>query len=115
MRAREIIENRGKLGYQEIEFVCTNPRFASATDQNHQRQLYQALKKIPGLIVLHQDWSDLEPGQISLSVIYRDPRLRKIIHRLASNVGVRVDQERSVTDDYVDRAIRKEHTGQIST
>lgn len=107
----EVTEGRGS-GYKEIEFVCANPEFPDATDHALQKQLYAGLQKIPGVIPLFQDQSDYSEGQYSLTAIYKDPPVRGQILKLAKQLGVSVDLERPVTDDYVDRAIRGEHEGQ---
>ena len=106
-----VAEGRG-TGYKEIEFVCANPEFTDATDPKLQKQMYAGLKQIPGVIPLFQDQSDYSEGQHSLTAIYKDRAVRGQILKLAKQLGVQVDLERPVTDDYVDRAIRGEHEGQ---
>jgi len=99
-------------GYKEIEFICANPKFPNATDPKLQKQMYAGLKQIPGVIPLFQDQSDYSEGQYSLTAIYKDRDVRGQILKLAKQLGVKVDLEQPVTDDYVDRAIRGEHEGQ---
>ena len=99
-------------GYREIEFICVNPKFPDATDPELQKQMFQQLKKIPGVIPLFQGWDDYSQGQMSLSAIYKDRAVRGQILGLAKRLGVKVDLEQSVSDEYVDRAIRGEHEGQ---
>jgi RNA polymerase sigma factor (sigma-70 family) len=106
-----VAEGRGS-GYKEIEFVCANPEFPDATDPELQKQLYANLKQIPGVIPLFQDQSDYSEGQYSLTAIYKDRAVRGQILKLAKQLGVSVDLEQPVTDDYVNRAIRSEHEGQ---
>jgi hypothetical protein len=106
-----VTEGRGS-GYKEIEFVCANPEFPDATDHELQKQLYAGLQRIPGVIPLFQDQSDYSEGQYSLTAIYKDSPVRGQILKLAKQLGVSVDLEQSVTDDYVDRAVRGEHEGQ---
>ena len=108
---RGVAEGRDS-GYKEIEFVCANPEFTDATDPKLQKQMYAGLKQIPGVIPLFQDQSDYSEGQHSLTAIYKDRAVRGQILKLAKQLGVQVDLERPVTDDYVDRAIRGEHEGQ---
>ena len=103
----------GRVQYKEIEFVCANPEFCDATDPDRQQQLYKALTKIPGVIALYQDQSEYSEGQMSLSAIFKDPQVKKQILQTAKQFGVAVDLEQPVDDDYVDRAIRGEHYGQI--
>lgn len=103
----------GRVQYKEIEFVCANPEFCDATDPVKQQQLYKALTKIPGVIALYQDQSEYSEGQMSLSAIFKDPQVKKQILQTAKQFGVAVDLEQPVDDDYVDRAIRGEHYGQI--
>ena len=98
---------------QEIEFVCVNPLFPDATDPALQKELYHGLKAIPGVVPLLQSWDDMSAGQMSLSAIYADRSARGKILRLAKSLGVSVDIEDTVTDEYLDRAIRGEHEGQI--
>jgi len=98
--------------YEEIEFVCVNPQFPDATDPELQQKMYRELKKLPGVIPLLQDWGDYSEGQMSLSAIYKDPSVKKLILKLAKSLGVQVDLIQPVTDDYVDRAIRGDHEGQ---
>ena len=99
-------------GYKEIEFVCANPEFPEATDPKLQKQMYAGLQQIPGVIPLFQDQSDWSEGQYSLTAIYKDRAVRGAILKLAKQLGVKVDLEQPVSDDYVDRAIRGEHEGQ---
>lgn len=105
----------GRVQYKEIEFVCANPEFCDATDPVKQRQLYKALTKISGVIALYQDQSEYSEGQMSLSAIFKDPQVKKQILQTAKQFGVAVDLEQPVDDDYVDRAIRGEHYGQIQS
>jgi len=99
--------------YNEIEFVCANPDFCDATDPAAQRELSQALQKIPGVTVVYQDQSDYSAGQFSMAAIYSQPAARQRIIKLAQQLGVAVDLERPVSSDYVDRAARGELEGQI--
>lgn len=69
---------------------------------------------MPGVIPLWQDWSDYSQGQSSLSAIYKNPRTRSQILKLAKRLGVEIDLEKPVSDDYVERAIRGEHDGQLT-
>ena len=105
-------ENFADSGYKEIEFVCANPKSPNATDPKLQKQMYLGLKKIPNVIPLLQDWSDYSEGQKSLTAIYKDKESRQKVLALAKQLGVEIDLERPVSDDYVDRAIRSEHDGQ---
>jgi hypothetical protein len=100
--------------HKEIEFVCANPNHCDSTHPQAQENLHRDLKKISGVIPLKQDWSHLESGQKSLSVIYKHPEHKKQIMQLAKKHGVGVDIERHVSDDYVDKAIRGEHEGQVN-
>lgn len=99
-------------GYKEIEFVCVNPEYPDATDPELQKNILNALKKIPGVIPLMQVWDDYSEGQCSLTAIYKGADKRKQIMKLANQLGVEIDLEQPVSDDYVDRAIRGEHEGQ---
>jgi hypothetical protein len=99
--------------YKEIEFVCANPEFPDATDPEIQKQMYFMLKQIPGVLPLFQDQSEYSEGQYSLSAIYKDRSSRSQILKIAKQLGVKVDLEQSVSDDYVDRAIRGDHYGQM--
>jgi hypothetical protein len=99
--------------YREIEFVCANPDFCDATDPEQQQQLYQQLKKIPGVIPVYQDQSDYSTGQFSLAAIYQTTAQQRQIKAAARALGVAVDLARTVDDDYVDRALRGELEGQI--
>lgn len=109
MRITEILS----VGYSEIEFVCANPEFADATDPKLQRKMYTWLKTIPGVIPLYQDQSHYSEGQYSLTAIYKGSKTRRQILALANRLGVKVDLERPVSDDYVERVLRGEHEGQI--
>jgi len=100
--------------YKEIEFVCVNPKFPDATDPALQKMMYAGLQKIPGVIPLWQEWGDYSEGQLSLSAIYKDRNARNKILMLAKQLGVSIDLEQPVSDEYVDRAIRGEHEGQQS-
>lgn len=107
-----VTEGLGKSGYKEIEFVCANPKFPAATDPELQKQMHLGLQQIPGVIPLLQDQSEYSEGQCSLAAIYKDRSTRSQILKLAKRLGVQVDLEQPVSDDYVDRAIRGEHYGQ---
>ena len=99
-------------GYKEIEFVCVNPQFPDATDPALQKKMYRGLKQIDGVVPLWQEWGDYSEGQASLSAIYQGSKNRDKILSLAKQLGVEVDLEQAVSDDYVDRAMRGEHEGQ---
>jgi predicted nucleotidyltransferase len=99
-------------GYKEIEFVCVNPQFPDATDPALQKKMYRGLKQIDGVVPLWQEWGDYSKGQASLSAIYQGSKNRDKILSLAKQLGVEVDLEQAVSDDYVDRAMRGEHEGQ---
>jgi GNAT superfamily N-acetyltransferase len=76
--------------------------------------MFIKLKQIPGVIPLWQDWCDYSEGQKSLTAIYKDRAARSKILSLAKQLGIEIDLETPVSDDYVDRAIRGEHDGQIT-
>ena len=105
-------EGSDENDYKEIEFVCVNPKFPDATNPKLQKQMYAGLKKIPNVIPLWQEWGDYSKGQSSLSAIYKNSASRSKILSLAKQLGVKIDLEQVVSDDYVDRAIRGEHEGQ---
>jgi pyrimidine deaminase RibD-like protein len=100
--------------YKEIEFVCANPEFPDATDPELQQQMYQELKKLPGVIPLFQDQGHYSEGQKSLTAIFKDADVKRQILKLSKSLGVTVDLIQPVSDRYVDRAIRGEHEGQIN-
>jgi 8-oxo-dGTP pyrophosphatase MutT (NUDIX family) len=106
--------NESTGSYKEIEFVCANPQFDDATNPELQKQMFIKLKQIPGVIPLWQDWCDYSEGQKSLTAIYKDRAARSKILSLAKQLGIEIDLEQPVSDDYVDRAIRGEHDGQIT-
>jgi hypothetical protein len=108
----DVVEG-AKSNYKEMEFVCANPEYPDATDPRLQKKLYQELQKIEGVIPLYQDQSDYSEGQMSLTAIYKDMDTKQKILKLAKSLGVTVDLIQPVSDDYVDRAIRGEHEGQI--
>jgi len=74
--------------------------------------MYIGLKKIPGVIPLLQDWDEYSEGQKSLVAIYKSRESKQKILALAKQLGVSIDLEQPVSDEYVDRAIRGEHEGQ---
>jgi hypothetical protein len=74
--------------------------------------MYRGLKQIDGVVPLWQEWGDYSEGQASLSAIYQGSKNRDKILSLAKQLGVEVDLEQAVSDDYVDRAMRGEHEGQ---
>jgi hypothetical protein len=108
-----VAEAASNSGYKEIEFMCVNPEFPDATDPKLQKQMYAGLKKIPGVIPLLQDHSDYSQGQTSLTAIYKHSAVRREILKLANQLGIQVDLEQPVSDDYVGRAQRGEHEGQL--
>jgi len=113
-RAEKGLDEAVGSSYKEIEFVCANPDFCDATDPEQQQQLYQQLKKIPGVIPVYQDQSDYSAGQFSLAAIYQTTAQQRQIKAAARALGVAVDLARTVDDDYVDRAVRGELEGQIT-
>jgi hypothetical protein len=113
-RAEKGLDEAVGSNYKEIEFVCANPDFCDATDPEQQQQLYQQLKKIPGVIPVYQDQSDYSAGQFSLAAIYQTTAQQRQIKAAARALGVAVDLARTVDDDYVDRALRGELEGQIT-
>lgn len=110
MRAQDFLT---ESNYKEIEFICVNPQFPEATDPEKQQLMYAGLTRIPGVIPLMQEWSDYSEGQRSLSAIYKDRAARAKILALAKQLGVKIDLEQPVNDEYVDRAIQGEHEGQV--
>lgn len=113
LRFQKFYESLTNSKYKEIEFVCANSEFKNSTSLEAQKKLYQDLKKIDGVIPLWQDWSDEDQTQFSLTAIFKDPNIQKDIIKLAKNNGVQIDIIQNVDDNYVDRAIRGEHVGQI--
>jgi hypothetical protein len=117
MLMREYVEDSG---YKEVEFVCVNTEpenINTASSKESQRRLYFDLKNIEGVIPLWQDWSDYSGEdyiQLSLTAIYKDPKSKKNIIAAAKRNGVKIDMIQSVDDEYVDRAIRGDHEGQIN-
>jgi hypothetical protein len=109
---KALAEDLDKNSYKEIEFVCANPKFPDATDPELQKQMYSGLQRISGVIPLLQDQSEYSEGQCSLTAIYKDASVRPQILKLAKQLGVQIDLEQPVSDNYVDRAIRGEHYGQ---
>lgn len=110
LQGKAKIVSEAKAFYKEVEFVCANPEFANASDPKKQKILYGVLKKMPGVIPMMQDWGD---GQISLAAIYKDPALQSEIIAAGKQTGILIDLIRPVTGEYVDRALRGEHEGQI--
>lgn len=113
-RQSEVEESVGSSGYKEIEFVCVNSEFADASSSESQKRMYADLKKIPGVTPLWQDWSDDEQTQLSLTAIFKDPKVKQHVLAAAKRNGMKVDLVQPVSDDYVDRAIRGEHDGQVN-
>lgn len=110
MRLHEVIENR----YPEIEFVCHNENYSDSTHLDSQQALERDLRNMEGVVVLRQDWSNEHDGrQISLSAIVLDRSLLQQVKAAAKRHGVEIDMVNKVNDDYVNRAIRGEHEGQI--
>ena len=104
----------GTSGYSEVEFICANPEFPDATDPIIQQKLFNELKKIEGVIPLYQDQSEYSEGQMSLTAIFKGHKTKNKILKLAKLLNVEVDLIQPVSDDYVDRAIRGEHEGQMN-
>jgi predicted nucleotidyltransferase len=107
--------NESKKGYQEIEFVCSNPDFPDATDPRLQQQMFEELKSIPGVIPVLQDQGDYSKGQKSLSALYKGAASEMFIKKLAKQLGVKIDLIQYRNDDYVQRAKSGELEGQIIT
>lgn len=110
MRLFEVITQK----YIEVEFVCHNEQYPNSTPLSCQQALADDLRKLDGVVVLQQDWSSAEDGkQVSLSAIALDRRLLPTINKLAKKNNVEIDLVNTVDNDYVDRAIRGEHEGQL--
>ena len=103
--------------YKEIEFVCVNSGFDDATNDKKQLELKSELQQIPGVVVIHQDWSDEGNQQLSLAAIVTDRdnyrSIASTIKKLAAKHGVAIDMINDVDDNYVDRAIRGDHPNQV--
>lgn len=103
--------------YKEIEFVCHNTEHLDSTPRQSQLNLHSDLKRIDGVIPLHQDWSELSPQghqQHSLSAIYTTKKQEKSILSAAKKHGVSVDITRDVSDEYADDAKNGKHDYQVS-
>lgn len=110
MRLYEVIENQ----YSEIEFVCHNEQHPDSTQTDSQQALMRDLQNMKGVVVLCQDWSSEHDGrQISLSAIVLDRSLLPQVKAAARRHDVEIDMVNKVNDDYVNRAIRGEHDGQV--
>lgn len=99
--------------FKEIEFVCVNSNFESATHPESQKKLFKELQKIKNVIVLLQDWSDDDEQQISMSAIYSNPADKSKILKAAKKCNVEVDIIRDVDNMYVHTAITGNHDCQI--
>lgn len=116
---REYIDivSEAARSYKEIEFVCVNSGFDDATNDEKQLALKQELQKIPGVVVLHQDWSEGDNQQLSLAAIVTDREnyrtIAKTIRQLAAKHGIAIDMINDVDDNYVDRAITGRHPNQV--
>lgn len=112
MKIHEVVRHDNV--YDEVEFVCHNERHANSTPIDRQDALAQDLSNMDGIVVLRQDWSTENDGrQISLSAIVLDKNLLQQVKNAAKRRGVKIDMVDEVNDDYVNRALRGEHDGQI--
>jgi soluble lytic murein transglycosylase-like protein len=110
MRLHEVIAQT----YPEVEFVCHNEQYPDSTHLDSQQALERDLRNMEGIVVLRQDWSNEHDGrQISLSAIVLDRSLLQQVKDAARRHGVKIDMINKVDNDYVDRAVRGEHDGQI--
>jgi hypothetical protein len=99
--------------YSEIEFVCANPDFPGATDPRLLHQMFNELKKIPGVLPVLQDQRGYSDGQMSLSVLYKDPGTEMFIKKLAKRLGVEIDLTQGRSQDYYMRAKSGQLEGQL--
>lgn len=89
---------------RELEFVCVNSEFEGATPLEKQDELFDRLKKVPGVIVYVQDFSEGEETQKSMAAIVKDGREKTFqkIREIAANVGVELDLENEVEEGFID-------------
>jgi len=89
--------------YMEIEFVCHNSEHKNSTSKKNQKDLYEDLKKIKGLVPYMQDFSDDEHQQLSLAVIIENTdetlSLSNKVKELAKKHNVEIDLYNKRTED----------------
>lgn len=89
--------------YMEIEFVCHNSEYEDSTSKKNQKDLYEDLKKIEGLVPYMQDFSDDKHDQLSLAVIIENtdeiPSLLNKVKGLAKKHGVNIDLYNKRSED----------------
>jgi hypothetical protein len=89
--------------YKEIEFVCVNRGFSTATPKRKQDVLFKLLKKIEGVLPYRQDFGF---GEVSLAAILLDPSKRDAVIDAAKLAGVEIDLEQDVSERTVDEILR---------
>lgn len=76
--------------YTDVEFVCINPS-TGGSDPARVRALYDALSKMPGLLLVRQDYME-EAGHLVLRAIILDPAVHvEQISDAADQAGVEID------------------------
>ena len=95
---------------KEIEFVCCNPDYPTATKPESQHALMNALSSVPGLHVYRQDFGD----QQSLAAIVKHDapqHTMRTINSLAKRHGVSVDMVNDVDDKHIDNVVNRDLEG----
>ena len=94
---------KGKKVYEayEIEFVCVNPNFCDATDPKKQQALFNALKRVPGIIVYRQDF-DVHNSMAAIIKDESDSVAPEKVQQLAKQHGVGIDLENDISQSMID-------------
>ena len=85
----------------EIEFVCVNPNFCDATDPKKQQALFNALKRVPGIIVYRQDF-DVHNSMAAIIKDESDSVAPEKVQQLAKQHGVGIDLENDISQSMID-------------
>ena len=88
--------------YTEVEFVCINPS-TGGSDPEKVRVLHDMMTRMPGLLVVRQDFME-EAGHLAMVAIIMEDAMvsRADIERAAKKAGVEIDVVRQINDRIVD-------------
>ena len=107
MKLFELVEDKR---YPEIEFVCVNSEYCTATEPDAQKALWNDLNKVQGIVAYKQDWSEENSSQISMAVIIKNKNAIKTIKQLTNKHGVKIDLDgiEKRSEKYLDALARNE-------
>ena len=97
----KILEGFGT--YTEVEFVCINPT-TGGSDPTKIKALYGVLSKMPGLLLVRQDYME-EAGHLAMTAIITDESMvsKSDITKATRQTGVKIDVINQISDRSIDQ------------